>query len=153
MTFEDARTQFNSAWNGISKMEVRSLTLFSEAHGIQLVPLPHNNIKAAQRYVAYKYLEKICALNALKMPPKWIDKVSKACREISAEDTPKKSKAKDGRGGRAALIKTMLAQKKSREEIKIEVAGRYPGIPMSRIGCQIAATICFLKKREAQYEG
>jgi hypothetical protein len=150
MTFEDAQKQFNSAWNGISKMEFRSLTLFSEAHGLQIVPLPIHDLKAAQRYIAYKYLEKLCALNAINMPEKWSEKIRKSCVECS--DAPKVKKSKNGkpesgRGGRAAIIKAMLQEGKTREEIKVEIARRYPGIPLSRVGCQIAATICFLKRK------
>jgi hypothetical protein len=53
------------------------------------------------------------------------------------------------RGARASLIRAMLLAGKNRMEIKAEVLERFPDTPHANIGCQIAATICFLKKKGA----
>ena len=47
----------------------------------------------------------------------------------------------------ASLIKRLLLEGESRAMIKIKVAEEYPEVPLSNIGCQIGATICYLKKK------
>lgn len=145
--FDDLRKKYNSAYRQLKKMNVESLNFFSETHDLKISVSPVGDLQEAQKYISYKYLEKMCALNAISIPEKWRDKL--AAREsayIGSTNVKEKDTAK--RGSRAAIIKRMLLAGCPKSEIIMVVAERFPHLPLSNIGCQIAATKCFLKRKE-----
>lgn len=150
MNFEEARKKYNSAFPQIKKMGVEALNLFSETHNLGVVISPLADSSKAHYYIAYKYLEKLCALNAIAMEDKWLqrlrdaeDMYRKTIKSVSVFDNA----VPDKRGNKAAIIKDMLINGKSREEIKVVIMEMFPLTPIPNIGCQIAATICFLKRK------
>lgn len=151
MNFDEARKIYNSAYWELKKMNVESLNLFSESHGLDVHIQVIADLKAAQKYTCYKYLAKLCALNAINMPEKWFKRLKDAelvyivsTNNFIRQKDPKK------RGARAALITKMLLGGASKGEIKMEVAERFPDVPLANIGCQIAATVCHLKRKETK---
>lgn len=151
MNFDEAKEIYTSAYWEIKKMNVESINLFSETHGLDTHIQVIADLKAAQKYICYKYLAKICALNAINMPEKWFKKLKDAeLLYIGSTNDSIKLKDPKKRGARAVLITKMLVGGASREEIKLEVAEQFPNTPLSNIGCQIAATICHLKRKETK---
>lgn len=151
VSFEDLRKKFNSASHQIKKMNVESLNFFCDSHDIKVVINFLGDIGEAQKYVCYKYLEKLCALNAISMPEKWRARLEERKRLYKGSTNiqqPEKTKGK--RGSRAAIIKSMLMEDKPKGEIVMAVAEQFPEVPLSNIGCQIAATRVFLRKKEEQ---
>jgi hypothetical protein len=132
----------------LSKMDIDSLNLFSQTHFLNTEVNYASDLKTAQILIYYKYYEKLCALNVVEMQEKWFKRLKDAINAYEEQFktkmtfvTPKK------RGRKAIIIKQMLLENKTREEIKIRIAELFPETPLGNIGCQIAATICFLKKR------
>lgn len=150
MNFEDIRLKMLDAYKVLVKMDINSLNMFAETHALAIDISFASDLKLAQNYVYYKYYEKLCALNVIKMQEKWEKRLKEA--ELKYKDQFNKTEdafiKRKKYGGRASIIKQMLLEGKSRDEIRIVVSEAYPNIPLSNIGCQIAATICFLKRRE-----
>lgn len=150
MNFDEARKKYNSAYSQIKKMNTEALNLFSETHNLGINLSPLGDAIKAHTFIAYKYLEKLCALNAIAMENKWLQRSRDA--EAMYRDSIKSVSVFDNavpnkRGNRAAIIKDMLINGKSREEIKTVIMELFPLVPVPNIGCQISATICFLKRK------
>ena len=152
MTFNEITQAVNKAHKELSKMNIVSLNNFAEVTQLTTEPFRYDvDIKLAQNLLYYLYYSKLCALNAINFPERLAERLIKTQKEFaeSKVECIKVIEDVNKRGARASLIKQMLLAGKCRMEIKAEVMERFPDTPHANIGCQIAATICFLKKKEA----
>jgi hypothetical protein len=145
MTFDEITKESLKAHKELVKMNLSSLNLFAEVHQLRTEPFNYDvDIKSAQNLLYYLYYSKLCALNAINFPERLTERLTSMQEKFN---TPKIEIITDKRGGRATIIKQMLLTGKNRMEIKLAVLERFPDTPHSNLGCQIAATICFLKKK------
>jgi len=152
MTFNEITREAGKAHKELSKMNVASLNLFAEVQQLKVEAFRYDvDIKLAQSLLYYLYYSKLCALNAINFPERLSSRFIKLQEEFknSTSETIEVIDDLNKRGARASLIKQMLLAGKSRMEIKVEVLDKFPDTPHANIGCQIAATICFLKKKGA----
>jgi hypothetical protein len=152
MNFNEITQAAHKAHKELIKMNVVSLNLFAEVHQLRTDQFKYDiDIKLAQNLLYYLYYNKLCALSAINFPERLTERFIKTQKEFdeSTKESVKVINDPNKRGARASLIKQMLLAGKCRMEIKAEVMERFPDTPHANIGCQIAATICFLKKKEA----